>query len=163
MQDGRVTLRDAAIRLGVSEGAIRKRVARGTLRSDVGDDGRRYVYLDAGTDGGTDASYTHESGALKSDRDELVAELRDRIAYLERQVEEERDARRRADTLLARLMDNIPALESAPGESAPAEDPLRTPQTAAETPPGPRPRPGAENGSEGVSEPRSWWRRVFGS
>jgi len=30
-------------------------------------------------------------------------ELRDRVAYLERQVEEEREARRRADMLMAQL------------------------------------------------------------
>jgi hypothetical protein len=34
------------------------------------------------------------------------------VRYLERQVEEERDARRRADTLLARLMDRMPELEA---------------------------------------------------
>jgi hypothetical protein len=39
------------------------------------------------------------------DRDLLYQEQRERIAYLERQVEEEREARRRADTLLARLME----------------------------------------------------------
>jgi hypothetical protein len=33
----------------------------------------------------------------------MVEELRDRIAYLEHQVEEEREARRRADTILAQL------------------------------------------------------------
>ena len=37
----------------------------------------------------------------------LVEELRDRIHYLERQVEEERNARYRADELLARLMDRV--------------------------------------------------------
>jgi hypothetical protein len=41
----------------------------------------------------------------------LVDELRDRVRYLERQVEKEREARRRADTLLARLMDPVPELE----------------------------------------------------
>jgi len=46
--DERLTLRQAAARLGVSESAIRKRVERGSLRSDKGPDGRRYVYLDPG-------------------------------------------------------------------------------------------------------------------
>ena len=48
--DERLSLRQAAARLGVSESAIRKRVERGTLRSDKGADGRRYVYLDTMTD-----------------------------------------------------------------------------------------------------------------
>jgi hypothetical protein len=46
----------------------------------------------------------------------LVEELRDRIHYLERQVEEERNARYRADELLARLMDRV-HLEAAPQEA----------------------------------------------
>ena len=42
------------IRLGASEGAIRKRVARGTLRSKLGADGKRYVYLNGGGDEGAE-------------------------------------------------------------------------------------------------------------
>ena len=60
MTDTRLTLRQAAAALDVSESAIRKRVARGTLRSDKGPDGRRYVYLntmaDTVTHEGADAS-----------------------------------------------------------------------------------------------------------
>ena len=44
----RVTMREAADLLGVSKEAIRKRVVRGTLPSEMGEDGRRYVYLEAG-------------------------------------------------------------------------------------------------------------------
>jgi hypothetical protein len=46
----RVTMRQAADLLGVSKEAIRKRVVRGTLPSEVGEDGRRYVYIEAGRD-----------------------------------------------------------------------------------------------------------------
>jgi hypothetical protein len=77
--------------------------------------------------------------------EELVEELRDRVAYLERQVEEEREARRRADTILAQLSQanaeqarTIRALE-APASSAatPSEsDPLQSPES-----PGPSPTP----------------------
>jgi hypothetical protein len=51
----------------------------------------------------------------------LYEEMREWIAYLESQVEEEREARRRADTLLARLMDRLPELE-APQEVADAAE-----------------------------------------
>jgi hypothetical protein len=51
----------------------------------------------------------------------LYREMRERIAYLERQVEE-REARCRADNLLARLMDRLPELE-APSEAEAAEVP----------------------------------------
>jgi hypothetical protein len=36
----RVTIREAAFRLGVTEAAIRKRIQRGSLDKEVGDDGR---------------------------------------------------------------------------------------------------------------------------
>ena len=39
-------MQEAADELGVTVEAIRKRVQRETIRSDKGDDGRRYVYLD---------------------------------------------------------------------------------------------------------------------
>ena len=42
----------------------------------------------------------------------LFDQMAERIAYLERQVEEERVARRRAYTLLARLVDRVPELET---------------------------------------------------
>ena len=67
--------------------------------------------------------------------------MRERIAYLERQVEEEREARRRADTLLARLMDRVPELE-APAEAPPDE------RGSSE---------GAEPGRGGIAPARCTW------
>jgi hypothetical protein len=136
-------LREAAEALGVSKDAVRQRIRRGTLRSDKGEDGKVYVYLDASEDAvrGED-----EGGAL-------VEELRDRVRYLERQVEEEREARRRADTLLAKLMDRVPELE-APQE--PAEDA----ETVEQAPEGSEPRSAAPGPQESARRP--WWRRVFG-
>jgi hypothetical protein len=85
--DERLTLRQAAARLGVSESAIRKRVERGTLPSDKGPDGRRYVYLDSGADNmsdkGADASTTHEPDALISELRTHNDTLREQVAYLQ--------------------------------------------------------------------------------
>jgi predicted nucleotidyltransferase len=39
-------MRETADLLGVSKEAIRKRVVRGTLRAELGEDGRRYVYIE---------------------------------------------------------------------------------------------------------------------
>jgi excisionase family DNA binding protein len=44
----RLTIQEAARQLGISEGAVRKRVTRKTLQHEKDDDGRVYVYLDAG-------------------------------------------------------------------------------------------------------------------
>jgi hypothetical protein len=85
--DERLTLRQAAARLGVSESAIRKRVERGTLPSDKGPNGRRYVYLDSGADNmsdkGADASTTHEPDALISELRTHNDTLREQVAYLQ--------------------------------------------------------------------------------
>jgi len=70
--DEGLMLREAAIRLGASEGAIRKRVARNTLRSGLGADGKRYVYLNGEGDEGADASSTRESEAPRSERAALI-------------------------------------------------------------------------------------------
>jgi hypothetical protein len=90
-----IPLKEAAAALGISKDAVRQRIRRDTLRSEKGENGRVYVYLDASTD----AVHTDAPEERVHDPD-LVDELRDRVRYLERQVEEERDARRRADTLL---------------------------------------------------------------
>jgi hypothetical protein len=82
----RLTVQAAARRLGVSEGAIRKRVKRGTLRHDKGEDGRVYVYLDAGVDVGVDEVSHPNSGSL-------ISQLRDEIAYL-------REENRRKDEII---------------------------------------------------------------
>src|SRR5918995_2106712 len=97
----RLTQREAAERLGISVEAVRKRVKRGTLRSDKGEDGRRYVYLDTDPDAGGPQP---ESGALTS-------ELRDRLRYVEGQLEAERQAHAEARRIIAGLVDRIPQLE----------------------------------------------------
>jgi hypothetical protein len=85
--------------------AERSRIKRGTLRT-VRESGRVFVVLADATDQPTDEP---TSGATD---DRLYDEMQARIRYLERQVEEEREARCRADTLLARLMDQLPQLEA---------------------------------------------------
>ncbi len=54
----RVTIQEAARRLGISEGAVRKRVTRGTLEHDKEESGRVYVYLDTEGRRGVEAGRT---------------------------------------------------------------------------------------------------------
>src|ERR671921_1171724 len=82
----RLTIQEAARRLGVSEGAVRKRVTRGTLQHDKAEDGRVYVYLDAGVDSGVDEGVDPNSNVL-------ISQLRDEVAYL-------RDENRRKDEII---------------------------------------------------------------
>ena len=84
----------AAEELGVSTDAVRKRISRGTLRSDR-KDGTVRVWLD---DGGTEAGRE-----AQVDGGALVEVLREQAEYLRGQLAEEREARRRADTIIAQL------------------------------------------------------------
>ena len=43
----RLALKEAAERLGTTVNAVRKRVQRGSLKAEKGEDGRVYVWLDA--------------------------------------------------------------------------------------------------------------------
>jgi hypothetical protein len=123
--DTRLTLRQAAAALGVSESAIRKRVARGTLRSDIGPDGRRYVYLDTVADTVTDEG----ADAAPHERNALISELRAHNDTLREQLEAERQAHSEARRIIAGLVERIPAIAAPqdPSEAAEAveEDPER--------------------------------------
>jgi excisionase family DNA binding protein len=144
--EARVTVAEAAERLSITKEAVRKRIHRGTLRSDRAPDGTVMVYVPPSTTaGGTPSS---PDGAI----DLLYQEMRERIAYLEHQVEEEREARRRADMLLARLVERVPELEApqdAPGSPASRSD-APTPTEA-----------GGEH-EEAEVDQRGWFRRFFG-
>jgi hypothetical protein len=96
----RLTVHDAARRLGISEDAVRMRVKRGTLSANK-EGGRLYVLLDIEP---TTAPTTEPT----TDRtDELIEELKDRAHRLEYQLDQEREARteerRRQDTVIAQL------------------------------------------------------------
>jgi hypothetical protein len=130
MTDTRLTLRQAAAVLNVSESAIRKRVERGTLRSDKGADGKRYVYLDTVadnlTDEGADASATPE-------HDALISELRAHNGTLREQLEAERQAHAEARRIIAGLVERIPAIE-APQEGSEAASTVEEEPEMADSP-----------------------------
>jgi excisionase family DNA binding protein len=171
MTRDRMTVQEAARRLGVTDDAIRKRIQRGTLEHDKDPDGRVYVYLGA-TEGG---SHVGEQGnatrAASWDTtrdvtyDALLESLRDQVHYLRCVLEEERDAGRRADMIIAQLTQanaalaaRVPELEAPPAESAPPQRASEGSRGAAES--GPRPRSVTQGTPAGRGEPR--YGRWFG-
>jgi excisionase family DNA binding protein len=130
----RVPVAEAAKALGISEGAVRMRVKRGTLPS-TREGGRLYVLLN--TEPTPDPERTHDRTS------ELIAALRE-------QLQAERQAHAEARRLLMAALERIPAIE-APASGATDE---RGPhQTGGE---------GAQRGTapEGADRPtqRPWWR-----
>jgi phage shock protein A len=160
----RVTVEQAAHILGIKEESVRKRVSRGKLRSDKDKDGRLLVYVDGtGTvrDEYGDRSVTDGDEQPDLAR-ELIEEMRSRISSLEYQLSEERESRRRADTIIAQLTQataalaaRVPELEATESYEDSSEEPAEA--TPTPTAPG-QGTTGAQNGSERVS----WWRRWFG-
>jgi hypothetical protein len=144
-----LTLRDAAQVLGISKEAVRKRVKRGTLPSDVGEDGRRYVYLDAGGDAGPPRRVPGAvPGTYDDPRDELIATLKE-------QLEAERNAHAETRRITYTLAQRVPEL--APGSLR--EEP-HGPETVAEEPEGTDAPPDRGDPETGVQR-RSWLYRFF--
>jgi hypothetical protein len=145
---------EAAERLGITKEAVRKRVSRGTLRSERDPDGTVQVYIPSS---GT--------AAATFDRDELIAELRAHMEHLRTDRDAWRDLARRSDYLASAAFDLARELEARLRElEAPQESPSDAPESPETAPTGgdagsPR-RPDAPERQEGVRRP--WWRRVFG-
>jgi hypothetical protein len=135
-----VELREAAELLGTSTEAVRKRAARGSLRSDR-QDGRVLVWVDEGrTEGGREAQVDRE--ALLEAKDETIRLLREQ---LEQASERDRENRR----IIAALTSRIPELE------APSQEPRESPSEGT--------APEQELQVPGPEEPqRGFWARLFG-
>ena len=148
----RVTIQEAARRLGVSESAIRKRVQRGTLQHLKDRDGRVYVYLDMGETG--------EDKIRDASRDELVDTLQDTVRDLRERLDREEEANRENRRIIAGLIERLPPQLEAPPE------PRDAPEAAPEPPEGPSPRSDTVGTQEAAEESgtarRPWWLRWFG-
>ena len=149
----RLTVAQAAASLGITEGAVRSRIKRGSLPTTK-EGGTVFVLLGGGTSQVNQTPYV----GVPSDQSELVASLQDQVGYLREQLNAEREARteerRRHDTVVAQLTSKIPAIEA-------PQEPTEAAGTVEDEPERAEPQPDAPGTQEGVQ--RSWWRRVFGS
>jgi predicted ArsR family transcriptional regulator len=146
MERDRVTVQEAARRLGISESGVRKRVKREQLdseRSSTHDrerGGRVYVYLDSVV---TDADPVPDSVP-----DKYVASLEDQVEFLRDQV-------RRQQEIIAQQAVTMRQLSAAA-----VEEPTEDAQAVEEEPERAEPRSYAAGPQEGVQRP--WWRRIIG-
>ena len=158
----RVMIQKASRILRVSEGAIRKRVKRGTLAHEKDEDGRVYVYLNyrigEGVDAGMDEVSHPERDALRS---EMVEELRDEVRYLREQLHHELERRsaeaERYQQIVAALTranasltERLQALEPPQEETSP--EPRETAEMPTEGPENAEPRAAEEKAQD---KPRS--------
>jgi len=129
----------AAERLGVTRDAIHKRITRGTIEHEKGEDGRLYVYVDTST--------TEADTSTDKSKDEVSVEVLERlIARLEHDLEQANERDRENRRIIAMLTSRIPAIEA--------------PQDAPESPEprSDRPGPSEASGEPESGSERPWWR-----
>jgi hypothetical protein len=102
VQHERLTIQEAAYRLGVSESAIRKRIKRGTLKREKTEDGRVLIYMEPSAPG------TEE--VRTSERDALISQMQERLAFLENELEVRSEEIRRRDTIIMNMTEAMKAL-----------------------------------------------------
>ena len=188
----RLNTAQAAARLGITEAGVRKRVQRGQIPYERDETGRLWIWVSP--------DETRHAEARDRDRKsrhgrveellERVGELHDQIHYLRALLNEEQDARRRADMVIAQLSAanaeqarTIRAIEAPVGEEEITVPPAQeTPSEPPEAPTAATPQPGRvepqttieaadeaeragratpESAMGGGSLRRPWWRRLF--
>ncbi len=112
VQHERLTIQEAAHRLGVSESAIRKRIKRGTLKREKTEDGRILVSMEPSAPG-TEEVRTPE-------RDALISQMQERLAFLEHELEVRSEEIRRRDTIIMNMTEAMKALNP-PAQEAPSK------------------------------------------
>jgi excisionase family DNA binding protein len=156
----RLTVSEAAGVLGISTGAVRNRINRGTLEAERVE-GTVYVLLSSEqladiqrAPAETPADYPGEYNALTSALEARIESLERQRELLERQLEQANERERQAEDrdrenrrLLAAALERIPAQLEAP------ERPPEDTETGAEA-------ERVESPAPGQREP--WWRRWFG-
>jgi excisionase family DNA binding protein len=143
----RLTVAQAADALNISQDAVRKRIARGTIPHDRDGSGRVHVYLSPSETVHKTDQDTVQDEAAKTVQDTYIRSLEDQLAFLRRELE-------RKDTILLNLTERIPQLEA-------LQEATDVPDTVEEAPERAEPPPAAGGAQEGARRP--WWRRVFGS
>jgi excisionase family DNA binding protein len=115
VQHERLTIQEAAHRLGVSESAVRKRIKRGTLQREKTEDGRVLVYMEPSVPGA--------EKVRTPERDALISEMQQRLALLERELDVRTEEIRRRDTIIMNMTEAMKALNPpAPEDSSAARE-----------------------------------------
>jgi len=152
--DAGMSVAEAARLLGISEGAVRKRVERGKLAAEHAPDGRLVVYLGRAT---TTTDTTRDRPRQSRD-DRYTRSLEEQVAYLRGQLDQERDANRENRRIIAGLTQRIPELQAAD----PTEPAETSPQTVEEEPTKAEDAPVPGPGPQTDTQRRPWWRRLIG-
>jgi hypothetical protein len=155
----RYTVHEAALLLGLSIDAVRKRAERGRLKREKDSDGTVYILLDPDQ---AEAGQRATGEETATSQDALINSLQDQIEYLRHELDVRNEELRRKDHLLAASLERIPELEATQGvsaESVASSEDATGPQGSSETA-----TEGAAGGGVSPEESarrRSWLYRFF--
>lgn len=157
----RLTVAQAAAQLGISEGAVRSRIKRGTMPTErLG--GSVYVVL-AGDEPPPNIGEPTDEPSSESLQARLIESYEARIDSLERQLKAERDAHGESRRIIAGLVQRIPELESPPQSPEEAESVAESAASNSDREDEDADTPTESQGeSLQDSRQRPWWRRIFG-
>jgi hypothetical protein len=147
----RVTVAEAASKLGIKEQAVRKRISRGTLPHDKDEDGRVYVYVTPEPEDEVQGNSTGGDTYL----DTLVESLQEQNRFL-------REELARKDAILMNMTQTMRQI------TAPSEDGREEAPESAEPRPGtPTPTEAGGGAQEAAEAPegeprRGFFSRLFG-
>ncbi len=152
----RLSVAEAAEALGVTRDAIHKRIRRGSVEYEKGEDGRFYVYVDTSTPGLDESKDESKVEVLER----LIEGQQERIAFLEREMRRRGDETERLHQIVAGLAQanaeqarTIRAIE-APASSETTED-AETVEEDPETSPEPSPEPRSSTAGPQTAPQRS--------
>ena len=146
----RVSVAEAAQRLGVKEQAIRKRISRGTLQHDKDEDGRVHVYIASDPQDEVQSIDARANTHLEA----LVDTLQEQNRFL-------REELARKDAILLNMTEAMKAIAPPAQEEEAPSEPRGSPEMATEDRVEPTPSEPTEGPQESSSTP--WWRRIFGA
>jgi hypothetical protein len=144
----RLSVADAAVALGSTVDALRKRVQRGSIEYERDDEGHVWILLDPDR---TRPDTGQDADRMRFEREELISANNEVIATLREQLEAERQGHAEARRLLLRALERIPPALEAP----------ESPEPRSDSPTPPAGDVGPETATERPEE-RRWWRRMFG-
>ncbi len=157
----RLTDTQAAAALGLTKGAVRSRIKRGTLPT-VKESGRVYVVLGGGTSSADHTADPDEPIGEPSAQSELIESLQDQVAFLRAELErrgEEADRYQRIVAGLAQtnanLSERVRELEAAPEPRDESETPREDAGGVEDRGESAEPQQGAQKAR------RPWWIRIF--
>ncbi len=162
----RLTVDQAAERLGLTKGAVRSRIKRGTLPT-VKEAGRVYIVLDAGTSSAKHPPDFDEPTGEPSAQSGLIESLQDQVAFLRAELERRGEEADRYQRIVAGLAQTNANLSERVRELEAAPEPRDEPETVAEDAEEVEDRGERAEAQEAAREPqetakRPWWVRIFG-